>query len=245
MATSFGAAAGAYDVGRPTYPADAVAWLFEGTDAPIVDIVDVGAGTGKLTRALLGEGRRLTAIDPDPEMLAVLAAASPDVVTAVGTAESLPLADDSADLVTLGQAWHWVDPAAGSAEIGRVLRPGGTLGLLWNVRDDSVPWVAAMSAIMHHSAGERIIHDDAVAVGAPFGPLEERTWSWTRAIDRSALLDMVASRSYVITADATTRERIDAQLAELFDSLPELADGGTVDLPYTTHVFRAVAQRAD
>lgn len=241
MATSFGAAAGAYDVGRPTYPADAVAWLFEGTDAPIVDIVDVGAGTGKLTRALLGEGRRLTAIDPDPEMLAVLAAASPDVVTAVGTAESLPLADDSADLVTLGQAWHWVDPLAGSAEIGRVLRPGGTLGLVWNIRDESVPWVAAMSEVMHHSAAEQMIRTDAVTVAAPFGPLEERTWAWTRSITRAALLDMVASRSYVITADATTRARIDADLAELFAGLPELADGGTIDLPYTTHIFRAAS----
>lgn len=240
MATSFGAATGAYEAGRPSYPAEAVAWLLEpGVDRDIVDVVDVGAGTGKLTQPLVGGGRRVIAVDPDPEMLAVLAEALPDVATHVGTAESLPLADDSADLVTLGQAWHWVDPVAGSAEIGRVLRPGGTLGLVWNIRDDSVPWVAAMSEIMHHSAAERMIHTDAVTIAAPFGELEERTWTWIRAITRAALVDMVASRSYVITADPPTRARIDAELAELFDGLPDLADGGTIDLPYTTHIFRA------
>ena len=243
MATSFGAAAGAYESGRPGYPAEAVAWLLEHGGVDVVDVVDVGAGTGKLTRALLGEGRRVTAIDPDPEMLAVLATALPEVTTGLGTAESLPLADGSADLVTLGQAWHWVDPVAASAEIGRVLRPAGALALLWNIRDESVPWVAAMSEIMHHSAAEQMIRTDRVQVAAPFGPLEERAWAWRRPITRAALVDMVASRSYVITADATTRARIDAELAELFDSLPELAGGGTIDLPYTTHVFRAVPQR--
>lgn len=236
MATSFGAATGAYEAGRPSYPTDAVAWLLE---PGVVDVVDVGAGTGKLTRALVGHGRRVTAVDPDPAMLEVLAAALPEVVTCVGTGESLPLDDASADLVTLGQAWHWVDPVAGSAEIGRVLRPGGTLGLAWNTRDESVPWVAAMSAIMHHSAAEQMIRTDAVTVAPPFGPLEERTWTWTRPVTRAVLVDLVASRSYVITADDSTRARIDAELGELFDGLPELADGGTIDLPYTTHIFRA------
>lgn len=236
MAISFGHATSAYEAGRPGYPPEAVAWLLD--PAPSV-VVDVGAGTGKLTRALIGDGREVIAVDPDPAMLDTLRAGIPDIATYVGTAESLPLSGGSADLVTLGQAWHWVDPVAGSAEIGRVLRPGGTLGLVWNIRDESVPWIAAMSEIMHHSAAERMIMTESVTVAEPFGELEERTWKWVRPITRAQLVDMVTSRSYVITADAPTRARIDAGLAELFDSLPELVDDGTIDLPYTTHIFRA------
>lgn len=236
MATSFGSATSAYESGRPSYPAEAVAWILE--DHPAV-VVDVGAGTGKLTKSLLGESREVIAVDPDAAMLDTLRASVPGVATTVGTAESMPLSDESADLVTLGQAWHWVDPVEGSREVGRVLRPGGALALVWNIRDESVPWVAAMSAIMHHSAAERMIMAENVTVAEPFGELEHRTWSWVRPITRQQLVDMVASRSYVITADDATRAQVDADLDTLFDSLPELADGGTIDLPYTTHVYRA------
>lgn len=235
MATSFGGATAAYEAGRPSYPVEAVAWLLD--PRPSV-VVDIGAGTGKLTRALIGQGREVIAVDPDPAMLETLRAGIPGVATHVGTAESLPLPDSCADLVTLGQAWHWVDPIAASAEIGRVLQPGGALGLVWNIRDESVPWIAAMSQIMHHSAAERMIMTESVTVAEPFGELEERTWQWVRPMTRAQLTYMVTSRSYVITADAETRSRIDAELAALFDSLTDLADGGTVDLPYSTHIFR-------
>ncbi len=236
MATSFGAEASAYESGRPSYPAEAVAWLL--ADDPAV-VVDVGAGTGKLTRSLGGSDRVVIAVDPDPAMLAMLRQASPDVTTHVGTAEALPLPDHSADLVVLGQAWHWVDPVAASAEIGRVLRPGGALGLVWNIRDDTTPWVARMSEIMHHSAGERMVIDDHVVVGAPLGDLEHVTFDWVRPMERDTLLDMARSRSYVITADDPTRARIEHELGELFDSLVELANDGMIHLPYSTHVFRA------
>ncbi|WP_420450657.1 class I SAM-dependent methyltransferase [Ilumatobacter sp.] len=141
-ATSFGAEASAYERGRPSYPADAVTWLL--ADAPR-RVVDVGAGTGKLTRALLGDGREVVAVDPDAEMLAALSSSSPEVVALVGTAESIPLEDASADLVVLGQAWHWVDPDAAAGEIARVLAPAGSLALIWNVRDESSPWVARLT----------------------------------------------------------------------------------------------------
>jgi ubiquinone/menaquinone biosynthesis C-methylase UbiE len=99
-------------------------------------VADVGAGTGKLTRVVAGLGAEVVAIDPDAAMLAELAARVPDVPTFVGTGERIPLTDASADAVVFGQAWHWVDPDAASAEVGRVLRPGGVLGLIWNVRDE-------------------------------------------------------------------------------------------------------------
>ena len=119
-----------------------------------IRVADVGAGTGKLTRAAVELGAEVVAVDPDPKMLAVLRENVHGVPTFVGSAESLPLPDASVDAVLLGQAWHWVEPRAGSAEVGRVLRSGGVLGLVWNIRDESVPWVARMTRIMHGSYAE-------------------------------------------------------------------------------------------
>lgn len=141
MATSFGAAADAYERGRPGYPAEAVAWLLERAGAH-PRVADIGAGTGKLTRVVAEHAGGVVAVDPDAAMLAALRRALPGVETLVGAAEDVNLPDESLDAVVLGQAWHWVDPVAGSAEVGRILKPGGTLGLVWNLRDTDVPWVA-------------------------------------------------------------------------------------------------------
>ncbi|GAA4491065.1 class I SAM-dependent methyltransferase [Microbacterium panaciterrae] len=241
-ATSFGAETESYEKGRPEYPAEAVRWLLEpalGGDGA-ARVVDIGAGTGKLTRALLGlGGTTVAAVDPDAQMLATLQARTPEVEAIVGTAESLPLADAAADAATLGQAWHWVDPVAASAEIGRALRPGGVLGLIWNVRDERVDWVHRLSGIMHGSPAEQMIADDAVAVFAPFGPLEERRWEWARAMTRAELHAMAASRSYVITAPDDEKRRIARGMDELFDELG-LGEGGTLEMPYVTAAYRAV-----
>ncbi|HOQ22473.1 MAG TPA: SAM-dependent methyltransferase, partial [Microbacterium sp.] len=139
----------------------------------------------------------------------------------------------------LGQAWHWVDPVAGSAEIGRVLKPGGVLGLVWNIRDESVPWVARLTEIMKGSNAEQLMADGGPEVAAPFGALTARTWQWERPMTRAALSAMVHSRSYVITAEPAERERIDREIAELFDEIGAVGDA-TVPLPYVTHAFRAV-----
>ena len=144
MSLSFGAAAGAYESGRPDYPREAVDWML----APVrahdraLRVADVGAGTGKLTRTIVEAGAEVVAIDPDPGMLAALREHVHGVPTFVGTGERMPLPDASLDAVLLGQAWHWVDPVAASAEAARVLRAGGVLGLVWNIRDESDPWVA-------------------------------------------------------------------------------------------------------
>ncbi|MBN9169859.1 MAG: class I SAM-dependent methyltransferase [Microbacterium sp.] len=241
MSLSFGAAAGAYEAGRPGYPAEAVAWMLEparsGSDAPRV--ADIGAGTGKLTRVVVGLGAQVVAVEPDPGMLAVLHEAVPGVPTFIGSAEQLPLPDAGLDAVVLGQAWHWVDPEAGSAEAGRVLRSGGVLGLIWNVRDDDEPWISRMTGIMHDSNAEVMIADGGPVVAGPFGPLETRTWRWRRAMTRSALEDMVRSRSYVITAAPDERARIESGLAALFDEVGAVGDA-LVDVPYVTHAYRAV-----
>ncbi|UWF78085.1 MULTISPECIES: class I SAM-dependent methyltransferase [Microbacterium] len=239
-ATSFGAAASSYETGRPEYPADAVAWMLAELPAGSRRIADVGAGTGKLTRALRAvlDDAEVVAIDPDAAMLAVLQDVAPGIPTFLGTAESLPLPDASVDAVVLGQAWHWVEPEAASREIGRVVRPGGTLGLIWNVRDERVDWVRRLTGIMHGSPAEEMIAGDGPTVAAPFAAPESRTWEWRRPITRPRLHDMAGSRSYVITASDAEKQRIRRDMDALFDDLG-LRDGQTIELPYLTKAFRA------
>lgn len=235
-ATSFGQAADSYDRARPTYPSEAVELLLTEHTR---QVVDVGAGTGKLTGSLTGAGREVIAVDPDEAMLARLRDRVPGVRTLVGTAEAIPLPDTSADLVTFGQAWHWVDVPAASAEVGRVLRPGGVLGLLWNIRDTSVPWVAELGEVMGASNAERLIGgDDGVQLAGPFGPLEEQVVGWSTVLDAESLVTLAASRSYVITAEPADRDRI---LAGVRDLAGQAAGAdGMITLPYRTHLFRAV-----
>lgn len=237
-ATSFGAEVKRYDSGRPEYPREAVGWMLEAA-GPMQRIVDVGAGTGKLTRAVAAvSGAEIVAVDPDAGMLSRLTAASPGIRALQGTAERLPLPDASVDAVLLGQAWHWVEPVAASAEIGRVVRPGGMLGLIWNVRDERLDWVRRLTAIMHGSPAEEMVSGDGPAVAAPFGELTERRWEWRRPMTREQLHDMAGSRSYVITAPAAEKARIAREMDELFEELG-LGDG-TIDMPYVTAAYRAV-----
>lgn len=241
LARSFGRAAGVYEQGRPDYPAEAVAWLL----APVREhgraprVADVGAGTGKLTRALVAASADVVAVDPDPDMLGALTRASPGIPALVGTAERLPLADGAMDAVVLGQAWHWVEPVAGSAEAARVVRPGGVLGAVWNVRDDAVPWVRRLTAIMRGSNAERMLAAGDPPLAAPFTGWEGETWRWSRAVTRETLVAMVRSRSYVITAPEGERARIDAEVAGLLDEVGAVGER-TVELPYVTHAYRAV-----
>lgn len=232
----FGAAAADYVAGRPDYPADLVAWLLG--DAR--DVVDVGAGTGKLTAALVGGGRRVTAVEPDAGMLDALRVEVPAATAVIGAAQRLPLPDASADAVVLGQAWHWVEVVAASREAGRVLRPGGALGLIWNVRDSRVPWVRALGGIMRGSAAEEAIEHDAVRVGAPFGALERREGRWTRPLTVDQVLAMAASRSYVIALRPDDREALLGGIRTLLATHPDTAGRERVELPYRTVAFRTV-----
>ncbi len=239
-ATSFGSAAGDYEASRPDYPFDAVAWMLEPLAHGARRIADVGAGTGKLTRVLVeAPGAEVVAIDPDAAMLRTLRERVPGVPTFVGTAEALPLPDASVDAVVLGQAWHWVDPVAASAEIGRVLRPGGVLGLIWNLRDDHVAWVSRLTEVMHTSPASGMFEGDGPQVAAPFGGLETEAWEWVRPMTRAQLHLMADSRSYLITASEGVRESIHRDMDALFDDL-DLQGEATIDLPYVTRAFRVV-----
>jgi SAM-dependent methyltransferase len=244
MSVSFGAVAGAYESGRPDYPREAVEWML----APVrqhdraLRVADVGAGTGKLTRTIVEAGADVVAIDPDSSMLAELREHVHGVPTFVGTAERMPLPDASLDAVLLGQAWHWVDVVAASEEAGRVLRAGGVLGLVWNIRDEAVPWIAELTRVMRGSHAETMLAEGGAQVAAPIGPLEERSWQWTRTLGRTAFLDMVSSRSYIITATTEERARILAAVRELFDAERRRDESGAevVDIPYVTRAYRGL-----
>ncbi|PZF82807.1 class I SAM-dependent methyltransferase [Jiangella anatolica] len=230
-AASFGGVADVYERTRPGYPADAVRWLTGDRPARVLDL---GAGTGKLTRSLVAAGHDVVAVDPSEPMLAQLRIALPAVDAREGTAEQLPLADATVDVVTVGQAYHWFDPSMALPEIARVLRPGGRLGLIWNLRDDSVGWVDELWSMFGENEGGR--PDDPQAL-PPFGPMERRTFRHEQRLDRDGLLGLVASRSYVAILAAPERHALLGRAGELYD---RIAGPDGVVLPYLTHCFRSV-----
>ncbi|MBO1739960.1 class I SAM-dependent methyltransferase [Leifsonia sp. TF02-11] len=234
-ARSFDRAARVYDASRPDYPADAVAWLTDGVDGPVVDL---GAGTGKLTHALVARGLEVVAVDPSPQMLEVLSERVPEAETRLGSGESLPLPDAGAGLVVAAQAWHWVDPTVAVPEVARVLRPGGRLGLVWNDRDESIEWVRELGELM--GSGEAVSGDEEdPAVGPPFGPLERIDVRWVQALTLDGLLDLARSRSYFITKDPDTQAAVIGSLRRLHAEHPDLAGAETIELPYVTRCYRA------
>lgn len=242
-ATSFGAEAANYEAGRPEYPFEAVSWMLDPMPHGSRRIADVGAGTGKLTRVLAqAPDAEVVAVDPDAAMLATLRRSVPGVPTFQGTAERMPLPDASLDAAVLGQAWHWVEPSAASLELGRVVRTGGVLGLIWNIRDERADWVRRLTDIMHSSPAEDMVNgpgSDGPRIEAPFTGIEKQQWGWTRAMNRTQLHQMARSRSYLIAASDDERSEMTRQMNELFDELG-LDGEGTIDLPYVTHAFRAV-----
>jgi SAM-dependent methyltransferase len=233
-ARSFGAAADEYERARPTYPDAAVDWLLP---AGVHTVLDLGAGTGKLTRSLVSRHLDVIAVEPIGEMRQILQQQLPDVRVFAGAAESIPLADSSVDAVTVAQAWHWVDPSRALPEVARVLRPGGALCLVWNRREESVDWVRALSDVMGSSDAD-LIHMDEVTIGAPFGPMQTFDVAWQRPMDLELLLNMVRSRSYFITATHARREETLAGVRALVNSHPALSSG-TFQMPYRTYCFRA------
>jgi SAM-dependent methyltransferase len=234
QAGSFGAAAALYERARPSYPSDALDWLLA-DGSP--DVLDLGAGTGKLTRLIEQRGLHVEAVDPSAEMLSELQQLLPDVVTHVGSAERIPVPDASFDEVVVAQAWHWVDVPRAAAEAGRVLRAGGRLGLIWNQRDQRVGWVRELSSLT--ASGERTMAVDNPVIGPPFGQIEYFVTEWSRPMTPAGLIDLIASRSYVIVAPDDERDRILSGVQRLLDHHPDLSGREDFEMPYVTYASRA------
>ncbi len=234
---SFGSQAAAYERGRPSYPPEAVDWLLAPTDTWVArDVLDLGAGTGKLTTRLVERGLTVIAVDPIAEMLEMLRTALPDTPALLGSAEQIPLPDNAVDAVLVAQAWHWFDQERAVAEIARVLRPGGRLGVLWNTRDERSGWVKDFGRIV----GLEHDRDNAtVDLPEPFTDIAMHQVEWTNYITPQALIDYVASRSYCITSPAEVRARTLDEVRELLVNHPSLANATGLAMPYITVCVRA------
>jgi SAM-dependent methyltransferase len=236
QAASFGAAADVYERARPTYPAQAVDWLLP-PDARRV--LDLGAGTGKLTRGLAGRGLDVTAVEPSAGMRGELARVLPGITVLAGSAEEIPLDAAAVDAVFVAQAWHWVEPARAVPEVARVLVPGGRLALIWNNRDERVDWVAELSRIIHVDDRVRSeVVSGSPEVGPPFGPLERLDVEWGSPLTPDGLIDLVSSRSYFITMEPAERAERLRRVRELLDTHPALAGTAEFSMPYVTTCFR-------
>jgi SAM-dependent methyltransferase len=242
-AKGFAREAQAYARGRPEYPAAIEHWLR--TELQLDEtrtVVDLGAGTGKFTLRLLTTGANIIAVEPVPEMLTQLTRVVPTVAARSGTAEQIPLNDGAADAVVCAQSFHWFASPAALREIHRVLRPGGYLGLVWNLRDESVDWVAAMTDIMTPYEGDAPRYRSGEwrkLFPAPgFGPLREKHFSYDHRGDPElVIVDRVLSVSFIAALPRPQQHVVTAKLHDLIATTPALHGHEEVIVPYETVAF--------
>jgi ubiquinone/menaquinone biosynthesis C-methylase UbiE len=243
---AFAAVADVYERTRPGYPDPAVEWLL-GTEPQRV--LELGAGTGKLTRSLVARGHIVVATDPSAPMLAELTRTGLPVRTTVARAEHLPFAGQSFDAVVVAQAFHWFDPAAALPEIARVLRPRGTLAVVWNLRDGSVPWVRRLTELLRDSENDATgrmygSSDEPASMGVVeasplFGEVESTRHRFWQQLDLAGLLGLVQSRSGVALLGGEERRELVRKVEALYAEYGRDRQG--MRLPYVTHSFRTTA----
>ncbi|WP_328462673.1 class I SAM-dependent methyltransferase [Streptomyces sp. NBC_00448] len=245
-ARSFGAAAAAYAAHRPDYPVNGVKWALEpalasglGAEGGTLDVLDLGAGTGKLSAVAAALGHRVTAVEPDPEMLGELRSYLPTLTTHQAGAEEIPLPNASVDAVIVGQALHWFDQSRALPEISRVLRPGGVLAALWNADDDRVEWIAGLGKValsrtsfIDWSPGRGIQpHPELFPVEHAYFPHRQR-----RTAD--SMVDTIATHSHTLTLEPGERAELIEGIRTYLRSRPETASG-EFDLEIITRVERS------
>jgi SAM-dependent methyltransferase len=238
---TFGAHADAYERARPAWPEEAARWLVP-EDAELV--VELGAGTGKLTRAVAALGVRVVAVEPDPRMLAVLRERGLEGVE--GSAEEIPVGDAEVDAVLAGSALHWFDLDAALPEFHRVLRPSGCLAFAWNHRDERHPMIAAMSEAIYASRPSRRTSGwrtrdwpAAVSAGRFFDDVERAEFPHVYELPREALGDHLRSYSGLASLEEMERAHVFERVAEIVDADPSLRDGERLRLPFIVDAYRA------
>jgi SAM-dependent methyltransferase len=240
---SFGSIAADYDRARPEPPGQAVDWLLPPQARTVVDL---GAGTGLLSRVLAGKVPRVIAVEPDPRMRAVLTARSPGVEVLDGTGEAIPLPEASVDAVLVSSAWHWMDPDLAIPEVARVLRDGGRSGVLWSHRDHQAGWLRDLGRerVDTNTDPAGIArpgrHEVTLPDGGLFGPAEVRVFEYTLTTTIDGFVDWHATYSHLITADPGQRAaelaRLRAALAGLF---PGFAGAAEIEVPMRARAWRA------
>jgi SAM-dependent methyltransferase len=242
-AQGFSAKADIYARGRPDYPDAIVDWLRDRLGlSDGRSVIDLGAGTGKFTAYLLKTGAQVIAVEPVREMRAKIVQAQPNVATYDGTATSIPLPDNSVDAVTCAQAFHWFATGQALAEIRRVLKPGGKLGLIWNVRDESVDWIKALTAIITPYEGDTPRYANGAWRGVfpadGFSPLQEERFPHHHVgSPDETIIDRVCSTSFIAALPADETAKIVAQLRALIAATPALAGKYTISVPYDTAAY--------
>lgn len=239
-ARGFAAAARAYEAGRPGYPPEAVAWVAREVGlGPGRRVLDLAAGTGKLTGAIAATGADVVAVEPVAAMRALLAERVPEAEALDGRAEAIPLPDGSVDAITVAQAFHWFDAAAAIQELHRVLRPGGGLAVVFNVRDEEVGWQARLTELFRPLEGDTPRHrhgawrsalDDTDRFARP----REASFAFRPETTPDRVLDRVESMSFVAAAEPPARERLLREVRALLSSAPETAGRDAFAFPYRT-----------
>ena len=238
---SFELVADLYERARPGYPQEAIDWAAGKIGLGSAStVLDLGAGTGKLTRALIETGARVIAVEPGDTMRAALEHALPDVEARRGAAEEIPLPDQSVDCVAVGQAFHWFRHDEAMPELYRVLRPGGGLALLWNSRDQEAPLQREISALISPfvppDRSDRDRWPDALEESQLFTQIEEAHFKFVQELDADALCARIGSTSFVAAASIEARRELDARLRDVVARL-----GGLVAFPYVTDVYVSFA----
>ena len=240
-ASSFGSVAQSYADYRPGYPDEAVAWLAGSKPGRVLEL---GAGTGKLTAGVVKLGHEVIATDPSAEMLGHVARVAPSARRIVAAAEQIPLPSSSVDVVLAAQALHWFDRERALPEIARVLRPGGVLGTIWNTGDFTVPWVRKVFVLMGHHEAEKADREphaeeggDPVEGTGLFTTSDHRLFKHWQQLHRDSLIGLVSSQSYVATRPPNEREAIIAKAGTIYDSYGRGPDG--MLLPWRANAYRA------
>jgi SAM-dependent methyltransferase len=252
---SFGPAAGLYDRVRPRYPVEALRWMLRvgprrrrGSGGQKLGdqprrVVDLGAGTGILTRQLLQLGHDVIPIEPDAGMRAKLDDSLGREIARDGSAEHIPIADGDADAVVAGQAYHWFNRDLAHDEIARVLRTGGVFAPVWNERDDQVDWLRRLSEITHGIEDDAKVDerhlDGELGFGPRFTPVEQATFPFVGTSDEQLLIELMQSRSYYLSGTAKQQQRMTAEIRQLVREHPDLAGRTEFPLPYVTYAYRA------